>query len=143
MDLENFNEDYISIQKTIKKKFYDKRKEIVKEKILDPLYLDYDFIKNSMYSPQNNFLTKTILKEVLKVEINNAILLLGFIDNKAQISEISNGRMFDFRTINFHSIGSGNIQAQNTLLFQKQSRDDDLKTTLYNVYRAKKNAEAT
>ena len=143
MDLENFDDDYNSIQKTIKKKFYEKRKEIVKEEVLNPLYLDYDFIKNSMQSPQNNFLTKTILKEVLKVEINNAILLLGFIDNEAQISEISNGKIFDFRTINFHSIGSGNIQAENTLLFQKQSRDDDLKTTLYNVYRAKKNAEVT
>ena len=33
------------------------------------------------------------------------------------------------------------MQAQNTLLFQKQSKQDDLKTTLYNVYKAKKNAE--
>ena len=30
----------------------------------------------------------------------------------------------------------------NTLLFQKHSKNDDLKTTLYNVYKAKKNSEA-
>jgi len=143
MELENYNEDYESIQKTMQKKFYEKRKEMVKEKILDPLYLDNDFIKNSVKSPQNNSFTKIILKEVLKVQIENSILLVGFIDNEAQISEINAGRVFDYRTINFHSIGSGHIQAQNTLLFQKQSREDDLKTTLYNVYRAKKNAEVT
>jgi len=141
MDLENFNENYVSIQKTIQRKFYEKRKERVKEKILDPLYLDSNFIRESLDSPQNNPLTQTILKEVLKVKINNAILLIGFIDNKAQISEISDGKVFDFRTINFHTIGSGDIQAQNTLLFQKQSRDDDLKATIYNVYKSKKNAE--
>lgn len=33
------------------------------------------------------------------------------------------------------------ILAQNSLLFQKHSKQDDLKTTLCNVYKAKKNAE--
>ena len=141
MDLENFDENYISIQKSIQKKFNEKRREMIKETLLNPLYLDSNFIIESLNRPENNPLIQSILMEILKVKVNNAILLVGFKDNQAQISEITDGSAFDFRTINFHTIGSGDIQAQNTLLFQKQSRDDDLKTTLYNVYKAKKNAE--
>lgn len=66
---------------------------------------------------------------------------MGFEDGKAKISEIVDTCIEDYGQINFNTIGSGSIQAQNTLLFQHHSRQDDLKTTLYNVYKAKKNAE--
>lgn len=66
---------------------------------------------------------------------------MGFENKKAKISQIGDGGIETYDQINFNTIGSGSIQAQNTLLFQKHSRNDDLKTTLYNVYKAKRNAE--
>lgn len=33
------------------------------------------------------------------------------------------------------------IQAVNTMMFQKHGKDDDVLTTLYDVYKAKRNAE--
>lgn len=66
---------------------------------------------------------------------------MGFDDGVAKICEISDSGLLNFDKINFHTIGSESIQAQNTLLFQHHSRQDDLKTTLYNVYKAKKNSE--
>lgn len=141
MDLDNFNDDYKTIQKTIQNKFKEKRKEKVKQKILDPLFLDIDFIKQSLNKKLDNPFVETILKQTLKTKLDSAVLLVGFEEDNAQISEIGDGGIYDFRNINFHTIGSGAIQAQNTLLFQKHSREDNLKTTLYNVYKAKKNAE--
>ncbi len=67
---------------------------------------------------------------------------MGFENNRAKISEVGDTGIENYTMINFHTIGSGSIQAQNTLLFQNHSKDDDLKTTLYNVYKAKKNSEA-
>ena len=54
---------------------------------------------------------------------------------------IGDGGIDTYDKIYFNSIGSGSIQAQNTLLFQKHSKQDDLKTTVYNVFKAKRNAE--
>lgn len=47
----------------------------------------------------------------------------------------------DFRDMNSHAIGSGSIQAVNTLMFQKHDKHDPLNTTIYDVYKAKRNAE--
>jgi len=35
------------------------------------------------------------------------------------------------------------MQAENTLLFQRHSKKDKLSTTLYNVYKAKRNSEVS
>jgi hypothetical protein len=43
--------------------------------------------------------------------------------------------------MNFHTIGTGNAQAANTLLFQKHDKQDKLLETLYKVYKAKRNSE--
>jgi len=51
--------------------------------------------------------------------------------------------MIDLRDINFSAIGSGAIQAINTLLFQRHSKEDSLAATIYNVYKAKRNAEVS
>lgn len=99
-------------------------------------------MKNLLKQQIVNEYQSNILKSITKARLNTAILLIGFEDNKAKISEISEAGIISFNQINFHTIGSGSIQAQNTLLFQKHSKNDDLKTTLYNVYKAKKNAEA-
>lgn len=84
---------------------------------------------------------KSIYKNITNTELDTAFLLIGFDGDRAQISEIGEEGIFNFNDINFHTIGSGSQQTQNTLLFQKHSSEDNLRTTLYNVYKAKKNAE--
>lgn len=103
--------------------------------------IGWDDVKEILKNPISNEFQKLILKNITKTKLKTAILLIGFEDNKAKISEIGDGGIEIFNQIYFNTIGSGSIQAQNTLLFQKHSKQDDLKTTLYNVYKAKRNAE--
>lgn len=132
---------YDEIQLILEEKFKHKRLEKIQKEILDIYSIDFDFVKEILKNPISNEYQSIILKNITKAKLNTAILLIGFDGSKAKISEISDGEIENYNQINFHTIGSGSIQAQNTLLFQKHSKQDDLKTTLYNVYKAKKNAE--
>jgi len=73
--------------------------------------------------------------------LNTGILLIGIEHNKGKISVIDEIGCHDITDINFHAIGSGSDQAANTLLFQKHSDSENLSTAVYNVYKAKRNAE--
>lgn len=126
----------------MKKKFKEKRLEKIQKEILDIYSIDFDYVKEILKNNITNEFQSLILKNITKLNLNTAILLMGFEEDKAKISEISDTGIENYNQINFHTIGSGSIQAQNTLLFQKHSKNDDLKTTLYNVYKAKKNSEA-
>ena len=136
------DKNYSHIQKIIEKKFKEKRLEKIQKEILDIYSIDFDYVKEILKNNITNEFQSLILKNITKLNLNTAILLMGFEEDKAKISEISDTGIENYNQINFHTIGSGSIQAQNTLLFQKHSKNDDLKTTLYNVYKAKKNSEA-
>ena len=136
------DKSYSEIQIIIEDKFKQKRLELIQKEILDVYSIDFDFVKEILRNKILNEFQNQILIGITKVKLNTAILLIGFEENNAKISEISETGIESFNQINFHTIGSGSIQAQNTLLFQNHSKDNDLKTTLYNVYKAKKNAEA-
>lgn len=143
MGLDCSNTSYNDIGETIKDKFKEKKLEVVKEDILDTYQVDFDFVRNILESPNINPISMEILKQVATAELNTALILAGFEGDKAKISEISESGIKDYTEINFHTIGSGTIQAMNTLLFQRHEKEDDLKTTIYNVFKAKKNAEVS
>ena len=132
---------FSEIEQIIEEKFKQKRLEKIQKEILDVFSIDFEYVKEILKNPITNDIQSHILKKVSKERLNTAILLIGFENKKAKISEIVDTGIDTYDQINFNTIGSGSIQAQNTLLFQKHSRNDDLKTTLYNVYKAKKNAE--
>jgi hypothetical protein len=88
-----------------------------------------------------NPLIEEMMKTNTKFKLKSSILLAGFDGNKAILSEISERTYADFRDMNFHAIGSGSIQAVNTLMFQKHDKNDSLSATIYDVYKAKRNAE--
>lgn len=134
------DKSYSEIQSGIEEKFKQKRLEKIQKKVLDVYTIDFDDVKEMLKSPITNDFQSSILKNITKINLDTAILLVGFEDKKAKISQISDGGIETYDPIYFNTIGSGSIQAQNTLLFQKHSRQDDLKTTLYNV-KAKRNAE--
>ena len=135
------NKTYSEIQSIIEEKFKQKRLEKIQKKVLDVYTIDWDDVKEMLKNPITNDFQSLILKSITKTKLDTAILLMGFDDEKAKVSQIGDGGIETFDQIYFNTIGSGSIQAQNTLLFQKHSKQDDLKTTLYDVYKAKKNAE--
>ena len=132
---------YSQIQSVIEEKFKQKRLETIQKEVLDVFKIDWDDVKETLKSPVINEFQTLILKNITRIQLDTAILLIGFEDEKARISEIGDGGIETYDKIYFNTIGSGSIQAQNTLLFQKHSKQDDLKTTLYNVFKAKRNAE--
>ena len=132
---------YSEIQSIIEEKFNQYRLEKIQKDILNVFTIDWDDFKQIIKDPITNEFQKSILKKIIKTNLATAILLIGFEDKKAKISQIGSGGIEIYDQIYFNTIGSGSIQAQNTLLFQKHSKYDDLKTTLYDVYKAKRNAE--
>lgn len=113
---------YDEIQLILEEKFKHKRLEKIQKEILDIYSIDFDFVKEILKNPISNEYQSIILKNITKAKLNTAILLIGFDGSKAKISEISDGEIENYNQINFHTIGSGSIQAQNTLLFQKHSK---------------------
>lgn len=135
------DKSYSEIQSVLEEKFKQKRLETIQKEVLDVFTIDWDDVKEMLKTPTTNEFQRAVLKNIIKTKLNTAILLIGFEDKKAKISQIGYGGIEIYDKIYFNTIGSGSIQAQNTLLFQKHSKQDDLKTTLYNVYKAKRNAE--
>lgn len=119
------------------------RDEKVKKMILDRFKIDFDYLKQLLNNPEHNDIAQEILETIKQFNLNTSVILAGFIGGKAQIAEINELAAINTRDINFDAIGSGGTQAINTLLFQKHSKSDDLKTTLFNVYKAKRNSEVS
>lgn len=132
---------YSDIKKEIFQNFKKKREEKIKQRIFDIYGIEKKYFLEILKMPQLNPALQQIIKQTAELSLETGILLIGFEDDNAQITEINEAETMDFRPVNFHAIGSGNVQAANALLFQRHSKLDDLKTTLYNVYKAKRNAE--
>jgi hypothetical protein len=109
--------------------------------IFEKLKIDFSFLKELLKAPVHNDTVKGIMAAIEKDKLDTTVLVVGFKDGLAQIIEINEFRFSNTRDINFDAIGSGAVQALNTLLFQRHSKSDDLGTTLYNVYKAKRNSE--
>ncbi len=104
------------------------RDDKIQKQVLEKFKIDFNFVRE-------------ILNFIKAFSLNTSVILAGFKDGLAQIAEINEIATVNIRDLNFDAIGSGGIQAINTLLFQRHSKANDLKTTLYNVYKAKRNSE--
>jgi len=132
---------YNKIKNEIFQNFKKKREEQIKLRVFDIFGIDKKYFLEILRMPQLNPALQQIIKDTAELNLQTGILLTGFENGRAQITEINEVEINDLRSINFHAIGSGNVQATNALLFQRHSKKDDLKTTLYNIYKAKRNAE--
>ena len=143
VNVEKPNESYDELKESIYQNFRKKKKDIIQKELLDPLGVKYDdIIPETVKGSQINEIMLKIIAQMTKLDLNTIILLIGFDKRKeAQITEITQDNISDYRMLNFHAIGSGNMQAVNTLLFQKHHGEEKLITAIYNVYKAKKNAE--
>lgn len=141
INLANKNCSYQEIKKEIFENFKKFRAEGIKNEIFDMFGIDKKYFLDVLDKPVPNPFIARILEKVCDYTLDTGILLIGFDGDEAQITEISEDGVEDFRMMNFHAIGSGNIQAANALLFQKHDKEEGLFSSVYNVYKAKKNAE--
>jgi len=134
-----FNE--ISLE--IYKNFLTIREDYVQTNVFNVMGVNRDFFIERLKEERNNPIIEETWEKILEFNLQTSILLVGFVNNEAAITEINEKGFTDFRQLNFHAIGSGAAQAQNTLLFQKHSKKDNLEVTIYDVYKAKRNAEVS
>jgi len=139
--LSNSSLPFSEITTEVHKNFKQKRKDIIKNEIFDIYEIDDAYIREVLANTIQNQHIAKILDQVSQYSLHTQILLIGFENNEAQISVVDESNVANFRVIHFNAIGSGMIQAVNTMMFQKHGKDDDVLTTLYDVYKAKRNAE--
>jgi hypothetical protein len=135
------NDTYEQTKNKIQNNMNALRSELIKKQYLDIFQMDYKYLHQVLQAPIQNAYIGSIIDSIAKFNLNTIILLIGFKEEEAQITEITDIKDANLRCINFSAIGSGSMQAMNTLLFQCHSKDDPLSTCVYNVYKAKRNAE--
>jgi hypothetical protein len=135
--------DFDKMKETISKNIHELRDNTLQSQVLDIYKVSFDYIKDVLKGPIQNPYIENVIRTITEFSLETSILLIGFKDHKAQIVEIRENGLVDFRDIDFGAIGSGTVQAINTLLFQRQSKNDTLTTALYNLYKAKRNAEVS
>ena len=121
----------------------DIKKDKTQREVFNRFNLTWDSIPPLLQIPPQNPVTMKVLDFLSNFTLGTNILLIGFENNVAHIADINETDYANFRDINFHAIGSGSMQAENTLLFQRHSKKDKLSTALYNVYKAKRNSEVS
>jgi len=132
---------YSEISQEIFCNFKKKRKNNIKNEILDKAQLDSDFILSCLSRSELNPLMSVYIKAIFDYRLNTTILLAGFEGDTAKISEIDEDRIEPCRDLYFTTTGIGDEAAYNTLLYQQHNRKDPLKKAIYNVYKAKRNTE--
>jgi 20S proteasome alpha/beta subunit len=135
--------EYNDVLDKAHKKMKALRFEIFEKEILGLYGIDFNYIRDVLNKPVPNQFVDNILKALSTFNLQSSLMLIGFQNANAQISILDEFRGYNFRDMNFGSIGSGQPQASNTLMFQKHSKNETLTTTLYNVYKAKRNAEVS
>lgn len=133
--------DLKGVANNIKEAMKSKRLSRIDEEILGPLLADRKLISRALEKEIPNSYIDSILKAVAEFRLETAIILAGVEDHKASVLLISETGVHNFSEIGFHTIGTGDVEATNTLLFQQQSRETSVKETIYNVFKAKRNAE--
>lgn len=134
---------FTQIKEKIYENFVSLRRDYINKQLLNKFGLEETEVKNLVKTGIPNDLIRKLLESIARFEFGTSVLLVGYENGVAQIAEIKEHGFADLSDIHFHAIGSGAMQAVNTLLFQKQSKHDSLKTTIYNVYKAKRNAEVS
>jgi hypothetical protein len=129
------------IAQTIQSSMNELKEQIIQKQLFDIYKINYEYIREVLKAPIPNPYIDNLLRTISVFTLQTSILLIGFKDETAQIAEVIENAINNLRDIAFGAIGSGAVQALNTLLFQVQSKDDTLASTLYNVYKAKRNAE--
>jgi hypothetical protein len=136
-------DEFDEIRNKIYENFRERKKFEITKYLLEPFSLNEKDLKDFLSRPTDNQVTRNILEQILKHRLNTSILLIGFRDKKAQIYEINEFNNISVIDLHFHTIGSGSLNASNSLFIQKHCKENNIKKTIYNVYKSKRNAEVS
>lgn len=136
---DKYEEALEKIQKNLLEMYYKR----IERELLNAYRVTWAFVEEALKSPIENQYMDQLMKKILEYTLGTDIMLTGFSGKEARMSTVSEGGTIQFREIGFAVIGSGYTEATNTLLFQRQSRDTPLRETVYNVFKAKRNAEVS
>jgi len=125
----------------IHENFLKVRTETIRRQLLRPHNLELSVIHQMLEKPIQNPIQQALLKSIFEFNLGTVLLLIGLENGKAKIMELGEGAINNMRRIHFHAIGSGSNQALNTLLFQRHHEAESLNSAIYNVFKAKRNAE--
>lgn len=134
-------DDLRILKEKIHKNMIKIREERIDKLILNKFKVDFNYIKEILKEPKHNDTIINILNNIGQFTLKTSVILAGFNEEQAQVYEINEIAVTNVRDLNFDAIGTGAIHAINTLLFQRHSKQDPLKKTLYDVYKAKRNSE--
>jgi hypothetical protein len=131
------------IADNVRDRFAEVRKRKINELILRPRGLDFDaFYAGGMIRAVPQELAMVLDQQMLNFSLQTEILLAGIDDGGSHIYGIGDpGTMACFDRLGYHSIGSGQRHALLTLVSRAQHKSDDLNTTVFNVFAAKRAAE--
>jgi 20S proteasome alpha/beta subunit len=140
---DNLNNDYSydTLQNKIYQNIINERDANIEKNIFSRFKIDHQSINTILMKDHHNEFVTEMLNEIKDFDFSVSVLLAGFKGASAHISVINEKFIGERRDISFSAIGSGTTQAINTLYFQKHSKTDNMRTTLYNVYKAKRNSE--
>jgi len=136
-------DNFDNMVKQIHHNMINMRDARVRKLVLAKFQIGFKDVKDFLKLEEHNQTTEEILDAIKQISLGTSLMLVGFKDAKAQLVEINEHAYVNARDIHFNAIGSGGAQALNTLLFQRHSSKEDLKTTVYNVFKAKRNSEVS
>ena len=99
--------DFIVQCNNIFEKMKKLRLEKIEREILSSFDVNLGFVKENLNKPIQNQVIQQIFETIAKYSLQSQLLLIGFKDSKAQISEITDMGYWQLRDINFGAIGSG------------------------------------
>ncbi len=131
------------IAQNIRDRFAAVRKQRINEIVLGPRGLDFDaFYTGGMIRALPPELAMLIDQQVQQMALGSDIILAGLDGSGAHIFAIGDpGAMSCFDRLGYHSVGSGHRHALLALVSRSQHMSNDLNTTVFNVFRAKRAAE--
>lgn len=128
----------------IRQKFVDSRRRLANEQVLEPRGMNFaDFYQGGGISRLPPDLGMVIDNAIQRLRLEVSVILAGVDSTGAHIFHIEDpGTTSCFDRLSYHAIGSGHRHALLTLVSHSQHRTNDINRTVFNVYAAKRAAEA-
>ena len=135
---------YAEYKAKIYEKFKQERKKNIESFVRGRFGVDLEYIKDAFLEPQINPVLQQGLNSILEYNLNTVMIMAGLDEEGlCYIDRITEFEVTDHTSLGFHCIGSGDLQASNILLHNRQSKKKNLRETIYNVYKAKKYSEVS
>jgi hypothetical protein len=128
----------------IRQKFVEARRRVASEQVLEPRGMSFDeFYQAGAINRLPGDLALLMDSQIQQLRLGVSVLLAGVDRAGAHIFAIEDpGTTSCFDRLGYHAIGSGHRHALLTLVGQNQHKSTGINRTVFNVYAAKRAAEA-